>query len=247
MKLGESTLAKCNKEDENQRTYLDFKPEVASAKADCEARTSSKVEFHADVASRCLAAAETRGGDTTFSRLGWIRECEGVLTGTAAVGEEVKFAEECAAGTVEFSGKCAKPAAENAWCTAYGSGVLGSVADHPSCEPGLACGTMPGSGYEGDPVVSRCVKAALGARCDMLVGNCPRDATCYQGKCRERADLGVECMHDGDCKNGTMCEIPGGLFGKCAALKPLGDKCQDSSNCASDHCRASKCTAFCGG
>lgn len=246
VKLGESTLARCNKEDENQRTYLDFKPAVEFAKVDCKARLASKVEFHADVATRCLGAAEARAGNTTLGYLGYLRECDGVLTGTAALGEVVKFPEECATGSVQFSGRCAKPAALNAVCTDSAHGTLGSDTDHPSCEPNLVCRMMPGSGVDGS-FVSRCVKAALDERCDPLIGNCPNSATCYQGKCRERAELGVECMHDGDCKDGTMCEIPGGLVGKCAALKPLGEKCKESSNCASNHCRASQCTAFCGG
>ena len=245
VKLGESTLAKCTKEDENQSTYLYFKPEVASAKVDCDAKLSSRVEFHADVATRCVEAAEARQGNTTFAQLGELEACAGVLTGTAALGESVKYAEECAAGLIIFSGKCSKPSGQNTPCASFVRGALGAFADHPSCEAGLVCATMPNT----DPQAfdDRCVKAELGARCDLLVGNCPRETTCYQGKCRERAELGVECMHDIDCKAGTMCEIPGGLFGKCAALKPLGAKCKDSSNCASDHCRASKCTAFCGG
>jgi len=247
VKLGESTLAKCNKDDQNQRTYLDFKPAVASAKADCEARMASKVEFHADVAGRCLGAAEARAGDTTFGQLRGLPECMGVLTGTAALGDAVKFGEECAPQLTVLDGKCAKPAALNAVCTDFARGTLGSDTDHPSCEPNLACRMMPGSGVDGSAFVNRCVKAALGERCDPLVGNCPNGATCYQGKCRERAELGVECMNDGDCKDGSMCELPGGMFGKCAAPKPLGEKCKESSNCASDHCRANKCTAFCGG
>ena len=245
MKLGEANLAKCNKEDENQRTYLDFKPAVGAAKEACEARVlSAQVEFQASIASSCLAAAEKRGGATSFLAFAELPECRGVLVGKVAAGQPAKLVEECAPGLSLRNGKCEAPAKENADCAGGGS-ILSELAAHPGCEAGLACRAI-GDGVDGEARPAKCVKAALGERCDALVGNCPDGASCYQGRCRAFADLGAECMHDVDCRQGTTCDIPGGLFGKCAAPKPLGEKCTDHSNCASGHCRARKCSSFCG-
>lgn len=236
VKLGEARLAKCTKDDQNQRTYLDFKPLVEGAKQACADRVgAAQVEFHADAAAACLEAAEKRVGPTAFATFSEIPACRGVLTGKVAKGGAAKFGEACAAGLSLRKGTCEPPAAVNAACGWDGRGVLGKPEDHPACEPGAACRD------------EKCVKAALGERCDPMLGNCPDGSTCHQGKCRALAPLGGACMHDAECADGNRCDLPGGLFGRCAPRRALGEACKEHSSCVSDHCRASKCASFCGG
>ena len=247
VKLGEARLAKCTKDDMNQRSYLDFKPEVESAKKSCEERVlSAQVEFHASVAAQCLAAAEKREPATSFSSFSAVAECSGVLSGKVAAGQPARFVEECAPGLTLRKGKCEPPAAANAECDNDGRGPLAKEGDHPSCEPGLACRYV-GEWADGEAPPRKCIKAVLGERCNLMLGNCPNGSTCYQGVCREPGAVGAECMNDFDCRDGAMCDLPGGLFGKCAPLKALGEKCKAFSSCASGHCRAGKCSAFCAG
>ncbi len=244
-KMSRANFAKCTKEDENTVSYLNFKKDIDGSKAECDKRiASTHVEFHPDVATACLAAAEKRGGDTMFFTLSLFPECEGVLTGKAKEGDAVTFGEECEAGLTPLKGKCHKPAAANAECSFMAGGVLGKTSDHPSCEAGLSC--VARDLGEGQTATPQCVKGDVGAPCTPLANNCPPGSSCYQGKCRVFADVGGDCMGPSDCRFGTACHIAGGAFGKCEPLKKAGEACDNHEACISGNCRGKKCMSFCG-
>jgi hypothetical protein len=65
----------------------------------------------------------------------------------------------------------------------------------------------------------------IDARCKLDLHQCASGSSCYQGKCRELADAGGQCMNDSHCREGMACEIRGGAFGTCATKPPARETC----------------------
>jgi hypothetical protein len=222
VKLGEENMAKCASSERANVDSTDRVKDLASAAKECTMRVgSANVDFHPDVAQRCLEGAKKRGGKTTFFTFFLVPECSGVLTGKAADGAPVLFAEECAPGLAMLKNHCSKPVAKNARCDDFPAGLLGKVDEHPRCQDGLAC-FMTFSTSDGYPSEFACMPPTdLGAPCKLDLNTCAQGSSCYQGKCRAVASEGGECMRETDCAPELTCEIKGGVFGKCVARPPL--------------------------
>lgn len=132
-----------------------------------------------------------------------------------------------------MNNRCAKRGAKNARCSRWASGILGDPSSHQQCEEGLAC-LYTRYPYEGDGGESHCLEPTkIGGACRVrgadprLTNLCPADASCYQGKCRPRSGEGGECMSSDDCGPRLLCELKGGVFGRCTSLGP--ERCMGSS------------------
>lgn len=216
--LGEKHLAKAPSSERANVPSIGVVKDLASTKKECAARVdSTKVEFHGDVAFACIEGAKKRGGSTTFFTFHLVPECQGVVTGKATDGQPALFAEECAPGTAMVSSRCVKPVAKNGKCEDYPSGLLGKTADHPRCEQGTEC-FMTRFSADGFPAEFACLEPRpAGSPCKLDLNTCGQGTSCYQGKCRELAAAGGDCMNDGHCQRGLGCEIKGGAFGTCKA------------------------------
>lgn len=214
--IGDKNMEACAPALRANVPAMDSVKDVAAAKKECSMRVASpKVEFRPDVAHRCIAAAEKRGGKTTFFSFHLIPECNGVLGGKAVGGEPAIFAEECAPGFSFLKNRCAKPVAKNGTCEDYPGGQLGRPDEHPRCEEGLGC-YMTRYSADGYPAEFACLPPQpIDARCKLGLDQCVTGSSCYQGKCRARAEAGAQCMAPGDCVAGHTCEIKGGVFGTC--------------------------------
>ncbi len=236
LKLSEANVGRCTfAEQENlSAPELDAVKSLRSIKKECEVRVrSTKATFEGGAASRCSEAAEKRGGLMTFYRFSEIPECRGVVVGTAAEGQPVLYAEECAPGLAWVNNRCAKRGAKNARCSRWASGILGDPSSHQQCEEGLAC-LYTRYPYEGDGGESHCLEPTpIGGPCrprgrdPRLTNLCPASTSCYQGKCRAQAAEGGECMASDDCGPRLACELKGAVFGKCVSVGP--EKCLGSS------------------
>lgn len=226
VELGEANLAKCADSEKANVPSMGHVKSLASASKECSMRVASQnVEFQPEVAHRCIEAARQRGGRTTFFSFDLVPACSGVLTGKAAEGQPALFAEECALGLAKVENRCVRPVARNARCDDYPGGLLGTPDEHPRCEAGLAC-FMTNGGGDGNQAQFACLPPSeSGARCKLYVNTCAQGSSCYQGRCREQASLGGECMSEGDCLAGHSCEIQGGVFGRCVARSPIPETC----------------------
>lgn len=216
MKLGEKNLGGAPISDQENIPGLRNVRPLRKVASECSLRVDSpNVEFHGDVAARCLEAAEKCGGNTTLYAYEFIPECRGVLTGKVAEGQVAQFGEACAAGLSYVKGRCVKPVVKNAECDEAPGGMLGDPKDHPRCEAGAECIQL-GFGSDGNPLVFKCLASqAIGDACKLDLNACTSGTSCYQGKCRAKAALGGECMAEADCGAGLGCDIKGGVFGKC--------------------------------
>lgn len=219
--IGDINYAKCAFSEQENSPALNYVKSIREATKECRARVeSAQVEFHGEVAARCLAAAEKRGGRTTFFTFAEIPECEGVLTGKVAAGKPALFAEECATGLSFVKNRCVEPVAKFGDCDEYPGGILGKADNGERCQPGTLC-FQTGFGADGMPLVFKCLPAqAEGAPCKLDDNQCTPGTSCYQGKCRARAAVGEACMRWGDCLDGHDCVIKGGVFGTCQKLPP---------------------------
>ena len=239
LKLSEANAGKCTPAEQQNLVApaLDAVKRLDLVKTECDVRvTSPKATFDSKVAFRCIQAAEKRGGLMTFYRFSEIPECHGVVTGTATEKQPVLYAEECAPGLAWVNNRCAKPGTKNALCARGPSGILGDPSRHVQCEDGLAC-LYTRYPYEGDTGELRCLDPTpIGGPCRLrgpdprLTNLCPSEATCYQGKCREKASEGGDCMTWEDCGPNLRCEIKGGVFGRCVAS-------DDSEKCLAEASR----------
>lgn len=185
---------------------------------------STSVEFHGDVAARCLEAAE-RCGAITFYAFYMLPECRGVVTGKVGEGQPALFSDACAPGLSLVNGRCVKPVPKNGDCDEFPGGFLGDSSEHPRCEAGTECIQL-GFGADGIPHDLRCLVAQkIGEPCKFFPDTCTDGAACYQGKCRARAQVGGVCMNQRDCVDGAMCEIKDGVFGQCVVMRTLLDSC----------------------
>lgn len=224
LKLSEANAGQCTPAEQQNliAPALDAVKRLDLVKKECDIRvTSTKATFDPKVAFRCIQAAEKRGGLMTFYRFSEIPECHGVVTGTATEGQPILYAEECAPGLAWVNNRCAKPGKKNARCARGPSGILGDPSRHAQCQEGLAC-LYTRYPYEGDTGELHCLEPTpIGGPCRVrgadprLTNLCPSTASCYQGKCRERAREGEDCMSWEDCGPSLSCELKGGVFGKC--------------------------------
>lgn len=226
--LGEANMKACAvSEQANIPARVNLKS-LGGVGEECTKRAQSKnVEFHGDVAAQCLAAAEKRGGRTTFWAFWRLPACRGVVTGKAAAGQPALFGEECAPGLSFVGNRCVEPVGNGGDCDQTPGGLIGDPAKVTPCKEGLAC-FQTYWGADGLPLEFKCIPPQpIGGRCKLDPSTCVDGAHCYQGKCRERAAEGGECMSLYDCKDGLDCEIKGGVFGKCVPAppeKPCGAK-----------------------
>jgi hypothetical protein len=228
-KLSELNLGKCTRAEQDNlpAPELDAVKPMDQITRECAARVgSAKARYDPKAGQRCIDAAEKRGGLMTFYRFSEIPECRGVVTGIAAEGQPVLYAEECAPGLAWVENRCAKQGAKNAECARGTAGILGAPAQHVACEPGLAC-LYTRYPYEGDAGELRCLEpTSIGGACRLrgrdprLTNLCPSGTSCYQGKCRALAEEGGECMSWDDCGPRSSCVIEGGVFGKCSPPAP---------------------------
>lgn len=224
--IGKRNLAQAPFAMQENSPALNYVKSIHAVPKECAARVeSNNVEFHADVALRCLAAAEKCGPPTTFYTFAELPECEGVLTGKLGAGKPALFAEECAAGLTFVKNRCVEAVAMNGDCDEYPGGILGKADNGERCQPGALC-FQTGFGADGLPLVFKCLAPqALGARCKLDTNQCQPGSSCYQGKCRQRAALGESCMRWHDCAEGLACAIEGGVFGRCQ-VSPLAPTCR---------------------
>jgi len=216
VQLGEENMAGAAASERANITSLDHVKPLSSVPKECSMRVESpNVEFHGDVAYRCIEAARARRRGTTLFTFEDLPECRGVLTGKATDGQPALFAEECATGFALLSNRCVKPVAKNGTCDASPGGILGNADDHPRCEPGLDCFKTRYSA-DGNPAEYACLTPSdIGASCKLALNTCARGSSCYQGKCRALSDVDGDCMAETDCRPGNLCSIKGGVFGKC--------------------------------
>lgn len=225
-KLGEQNFAQCTAEQRANTTALNYVKNIRDVPRECAIRVeSANVEYHADVAYRCLEAAEKLGGKTTFYTFATISACEGVLTGKQGAGKPALYAEECASGLTFVKNRCVEPVAKDGDCDEYPGGILGKSDNGERCQPGFQC-FQTGFGADGNPLVFKCLKPQkIGDRCKLDVNQCEPGSSCYQGRCRARAEAGGVCMQWGDCADGLSCSIKGGLFGTCVVAPAVVEKC----------------------
>lgn len=193
--------------------------------SECALRVESpSVEFHGDVAARCLEAAE-RCRFVSFYAFDQVPACRGVVTGKVGEGQPAMFDEACAPGLSLVHGRCVKPVPKNADCAEFPGGYLGDPAAQPRCEPGAEC-IQTGFGADGTPLVFTCFATqATGQPCKLDLDVCASGLSCYQGKCRARSPVGGDCMKDRDCEDLLGCEISGGVFGHCVPRPTTGYSC----------------------
>ena len=222
VKLGEENMAKCADSERANVDSTDRVKDLASASRECTMIVgTSNVEFHPDVAARCIEGAKKRGGRTTFFTFFLVPECSGVVTGKAGEGTPVLWAEECAPGLAKLKNRCVKPLAKNARCDDFPGGLLGKADEHPRCQDGLGC-FMTFSTSDGYPSEFTCLPPTdIGAPCKLDIHTCAQGSSCYQGKCRARGGNQGVCMRETDCQPELTCALEGGLFGKCVARPPL--------------------------
>jgi hypothetical protein len=206
--------------DQENLPALHYVKPLRAIRGECTMRVEGpNVEFHGDVAARCLEVAIERRARTTFYAFELIPECDGVVTGKVGDGQPALFAEACAPGLSFVKNHCTKPVAKNGDCDESPGGILGDPKEHPRCEAGLDC-FQTGFGADGTELVFKCLTPqAIGDACKLEVNACASGSSCYQGKCRERAQAAGDCMTEGDCVEGLACEIRGGVFGHCLARK----------------------------
>ena len=172
--------------------------------------------------------------------------CQGVVTGTVALGDEchahsTKYASECAEG---FCPSNACPGA----CTAYSA--VGGACDGATtaCDPALAfcngenecqayagvgdaCGLIrcaPGDfcGYDAVELQDVCVATvAVGEDCEPRLNQCQGLATCHEGTCVDMVEL------DQPCLNNTNCPVDAYCAGTCQPRAALTEDCSNNVQC----------------
>lgn len=226
VEISERNMAACAFSEQANIPSLGVVKPLSGVKQECELRVKSKnVQFHGDVAQRCVDAADRRGGKTTLYAFHRIPACNGVVTGTAAENQPANYPEECAPGLALLKNRCVKPQPKNARCPSYPGGLLGKTDEHPVCEQGLGCFLTFWSS-DGFPDEYTCLEPRpVGAPCKPDANACEQGTSCYQGKCRARAALSGPCMGDGDCAPDLSCQISGGVFGTCITRPQVVESC----------------------
>jgi hypothetical protein len=184
-------------------------------------------------------------------------ECQGVVAGTVALGDEchahsTKYASECAEGFCssnacpgicsaysEVGGDCdgfstaCDPAlaycdGQNK-CQAYGA--LGDTCTVIQCAPGDLCR------YDAEQQLDVCVgQVALGDDCAPRLNQCRGLATCLEGTCVAAVALDEPCLSNANCPATAYCAVTcqprAALTESCAN----GVQCVEGAGCAADIC-----------
>lgn len=187
-----------------------------------------RVTIDEDAARACVAAAkDARDAAPLTASVDDVPACAKVVKGRVAPGGACKNDLDCAdehvcSGEAEGKGTCAKPAAKGAACEPTTPLPFGGR--HATCARGLACDAE-----------QRCATvAAIGERCVVTAGaTCDTaQASCWNGRCRERARDKGECEFDADCAPGLSCaRAPGKDKGACAPKKAAGAACRENGEC----------------
>ncbi|MCA9586881.1 MAG: hypothetical protein KC657_16115 [Myxococcales bacterium] len=189
---------------------------------------ASRLRFDADAARKCVEAARAAKGarGAAFS-LDDVDACKHVVTGTRDAGSACSDDLDCAAnlhceGASEGQGTCRPAGNKGDACEPTTPLPFGGR--HAPCAAGLAC----------DPEKKCGRVAAIGERCLITEGtSCDlATASCWNGKCRARAEAKGECEFDTDCVSGLYCDRPPAKDkGACATKKTAGAPCRDSVEC----------------